>query len=45
MIQEFIEQLENKEDLYFHSIQSAKEMIITFEFDDLFIERCLIDLN
>ena len=38
MIQEFIEQLENKEDLDFHSMQSAIELIMTGEVDDLFIE-------
>ena len=45
MIQEFIEQLENKEDLDFHSMQSAIEMIMTGEVDDLFIERFLLALN
>ena len=45
MIQEFIEQLENKEDLDFHSMQSAIEMIMNGEVDDLFIERFLLALN
>ena len=45
MIQEFIEQLENKEDLDFHSMQSAIELIMTGEVDDLFIERFLLALN
>lgn len=45
MIQEFIEQLENKEDLDFHSMQSSIEMIMTGEVDDLFIERFLLALN
>ena len=45
MIQEFIEQLENKEDLDFHSMQSAIELIMTGEVDDSFIERFLLALN
>ena len=45
MIQEFIEQLEKKEDLDFHSMQSAIELIMTGEVDDLFIERFLLALN
>ena len=45
MIQEFIEQLENKEDLDFHSMQSAIELIMTGEVDDLLIERFLLALN
>ena len=42
MIQEFIEQLEKKEDLNFHSMQSAIELIMTGEVDDSFIERFLL---
>ena len=45
MIQEFIEQLENKEALDFHSMQSAIELIMTGEVDDSFIERFLLALN
>ena len=45
MIQEFIEQLENKVDLDFHSMQSAIELIMTGEVDDSFIERFLLALN
>ncbi len=45
MIQEFIEQLEKKEDLDFHSMQSAIELIMTGEIDDSFIERFLLALN
>ena len=45
MIQEFIEQLKNKEDLDFHSMQSAIELIMTGEVDDSFIERFLLALN
>ena len=45
MIQEFIEQLEKKEDLDFHSMQSAIELIMTGEVDDLLIERFLLALN
>ena len=45
MIQEFIEQLEKKEDLNFHSMQSAIELIMTGEVDDSFIERFLLALN
>jgi len=45
MIQEFIEQLENKEDLDFHSMQSAIELIMTGGVDDSFIERFLLALN
>ena len=45
MIQIFIEQLENKEDLDFHSMQSAIELIMTGEVDDSFIERFLLALN
>ena len=45
MIQEFIEQLENKEDLDFHSMQSAIELIMTGEVDDSFIEKFLLALN
>ena len=45
MIREFIEQLENKEDLDFHSMQSAIELIMTGEVDDSFIERFLLALN
>ena len=45
MIQEFIEQLEKKEDLDFHSMQSAIELIMTGEVDDSFIERFLLALN
>ena len=35
MIQDFINQLEKKEDLDFHSMQSAIESIMTGEVDDL----------
>ena len=45
MIQEFIEQLEKKEDLDFHSMQSAIELIMTGEVNDSFIERFLLALN
>ena len=45
MIKEFIEQLEKKEDLDFHSMQSAIELIMTGEVDDLLIERFLLALN
>tara|TARA_B100000945_G_scaffold140510_1_gene112568 strand:+ start:12913 stop:13923 length:1011 start_codon:yes stop_codon:yes gene_type:complete len=45
MIKEFIEQLEKKEDLDFHSMQSAIESIMTGEVDDLLIERFLLALN
>lgn len=45
MIKEFIEQLEKKEDLDFHSMQSAIELIMTGEVDDSFIERFLLALN
>ena len=45
MIQEFIEQLEKKEDLDFHSMQSAIELIMTGGVDDSFIERFLLALN
>ena len=45
MIQEFIEQLENKEDLDFNSMQSAIELIMTGEVDDSFIEKFLLALN
>ena len=45
MIKEFIEQLENKEDLDFHSMQSAIELIMTGEVGDSFIEKFLLALN
>ena len=45
MIQEFIKQLEKKEDLDFLSMQSAIELIMTGEVDDLSIEAFLLALN
>ena len=45
MIKEFIDQLEKKEDLDFHSMQSAIEFIMTGEIDDLSIEKFLLALN
>ena len=45
MIQEFIKQLEKKEDLDFLSMQSAIELIMTGEVDDLSIEAFLDALN
>ena len=45
MIQDFINQLEKKEDLDFHSMQSAIESIMTGEVDDLSIEAFLLALN
>ena len=45
MIQDIISQLENKEDLDFHSMQSAVELIMTGEVDDLSIEAFLLALN
>ena len=45
MIKEFIDQLEKKEDLDFHSMQSAIEFIMTGEVDDLSIEKFLLALN
>ena len=45
MIQEFIKQLEKKEDLEFLSMQSAIELIMTGEVDDLSIEAFLLALN
>ena len=41
MIQDFIAQVQNKEDLDFHSMQSAFELIMTGEVDDLAIESFL----
>ena len=45
MIQEFIKQLEKKEDLDFLSMQSAIELIMTGEVNDLSIEAFLLALN
>ncbi len=45
MIKEFIDQLEKKEDLDFHSMQSAIDFIMTGEVDDLLIEKFLLALN
>ena len=45
MIQDFITQVQNKEDLDFHSMQSAFELIMTGEVDDLAIESFLLALN
>ena len=45
MIQEFIKQLEKKEDLDFLSMQRAIELIMTGEVDDLSIEAFLLALN
>ena len=45
MIQDFISQLEKKEDLDFHSMQSAIESIMTGDVDDLSIEAFLLALN
>jgi anthranilate phosphoribosyltransferase len=45
MIQDFIAQVQNKEDLDFHSMQSAFELIMTGEVDDLAIESFLLALN
>ena len=45
MIQDFIKQLEKKEDLDFHSMQSALESIMTGEVDDISIEAFLLALN
>ncbi|MDA9660232.1 hypothetical protein N9T76_03040 [Pseudomonadota bacterium] len=42
MIQDFINQLEKKEDLDFHSMQSAIESIMTGAVDDLSIEAFFI---
>ena len=42
MIQDFINQLEKKEDLDFHSMQSAIESIMTGDVDDLSIEAFLL---
>ena len=45
MIQDFINQLEKKEDLDFHSMQSAIESIMTGAVDDHSIEAFLLALN
>jgi anthranilate phosphoribosyltransferase len=45
MIQDFINQLEKKEDLDFHSMQSAIESIMTGDVDNLSIEAFLLALN
>ena len=45
MIHDFINQLEKKEDLDFHSMQSAIESIMTGDVDDLSIEAFLLALN
>ena len=45
MIQDFINQLEQKEDLDFHSMQFAIESIMTGDVDDLSIEAFLLALN
>ena len=45
MIQEFIKQLERKEDLDFLSMQTAIEQIMTGEVDDISIEVFLLALN
>ena len=45
MIREFIKQLEKKEDLDFLTMQSAIELIMTGEVDDLSIEAFLLALN
>ena len=45
MIQDFINQLENKEDLDPHSMQSAIELIMTGQVDNLSIEAFLLALN
>ena len=45
MIQDFINQLEKKEDLDFHSMQHAIESIMTGNVDDLSIEAFLLALN
>ena len=45
MIQDFINQLEKKEDLDFHSMQSAIESIMAGGVDDLSIEAFLLALN
>ena len=45
MIQDFIAQVQNKEDLDFHSMQSAFELIMTGEVDNLAIESFLLALN
>ena len=45
MIQDFISQLEKKEDLDFHSMQSAIESIMIGYVDDLSIEAFLLALN
>ncbi len=45
MIQDFINQLENKEDLDSHSMQSAIELIMTGQVDNLSIEVFLLALN
>ena len=45
MIQDVITQLEKKEDLDFHSMQHAIELIMTGNVDDLSIEAFLLALN
>ena len=45
MIQNFINQLEKKEDLDFHSMQHAIESIMTGKVDDQSIEEFLLALN
>jgi len=45
MIQDIISQLESKKDLDFYSMQSAVELIMTGEVDDLSIEAFLLALN
>jgi len=45
MIQDIISQLENKEDLDPHSMQSAIELIMTGQVDNLSIEAFLLALN
>ena len=45
MIQDFITQLEKKENLDFYSMQSAIESIMTGEVDDISIEAFLLALN
>ena len=45
MIQDIIGQLENKEDLDFHSMRTAVELIMTGEVDDLSIQAFLVALN
>ena len=45
MIQDVINQLEKKENLDFHSMQHAIELIMTGNVDDLSIEAFLLALN